>query len=123
MALACLLIYGADYARREHYLAGLIRQQSAVRRAAVILEGIPAGDAALDDLANLISLQRLASGCFCCAGKLVFQVAIRRSLRHAPDFFALALNDASHAELLLTTLQSSDYANWFESIEGLQLPS
>lgn len=121
MPSSCLIIYGADYARREHYLAGLIQADNRIQAAAIILEGIPAGQAILDQVPQVKSLQRLASGCFCCAGKLVFEVAIRHSLRQAPDFLALALNQASHLDLLRATLLSPDYASYLGQLDFLEL--
>lgn len=107
---------GADYARREAGLAAWLAQNTQIQRAAIILEGLPSGHGELSDTSQVSHLQRLASGCLCCAGKLVFQVSIQRSLKQAPDLLVIAIDQAEHLAQLHDLLTNSQYAAHLSNI-------
>lgn len=101
--LATTLVAGGSMAERETVLA-----QITMPTAAVIIEGLPTGQAVFPDAQQLI---RLAPACLCCAGNLVLTVHLNRLLRQTPPPSALfiVLHNAEHLPQLRAQLVNSPY--------------
>ena len=93
------IVSGGSYQQREQCIARLLTEAQpplhASRKAAVILEGLPAGAEALHASAQL-NVQRVAPGCFCCIGSLTLRVTINRALKLKPAHLFLAVASGEH---------------------------
>lgn len=106
------LVSGGSYAQRESAIAAAILSEPAAATnavtSAVILEGLPDGNHALQPSPTL-QIQRIAPGCLCCIGNLVMRVTLNRILQRPPKRLYLGLADAAHREKLLEFLQQAPY--------------
>ncbi len=102
------LVFGGNHAARERAIA--VAAANSVRSSAII-EGIPSGEAALDEVpANAdFELFRVAAGCPCCHGNLTMRVTLNRALRRRPERLYLSLSNAAHKAEVLSFLQEPQY--------------
>lgn len=103
------LVIGADAGAREAIIAEAVDSSLPT---AVILEGLPSGDAPLAELAAshpLLSVMRIAPGCICCNGNLTMRVTLNRLLRQSPQRLFISLADSSHLERIVLFLSQEPY--------------
>ncbi|WP_339935866.1 GTPase [Undibacterium luofuense] len=102
------IVTGADYAAREQAIATAIASFPDSAHA-VLLEGLPQGNASLHPSAQ-IALQRIAPGCICCAGQLTLKVSLNRLLRPRPARLWLAMASSAHYDSLCELLKNAPYS-------------
>lgn len=107
MTLASLVI-GARASLRESAIAS---QLSADQRTAVILEGLPDGNSALDTSQTRtdLNIARIAPGCMHCIGNLVMRVTLNRMLRDKPQRLFISVADTRHLSQLRAFLSNAPY--------------
>ncbi|MFM2107161.1 MAG: hypothetical protein RLZZ513_229 [Pseudomonadota bacterium] len=107
MTVVSLVLGGTPHAR-ESAIASAIAGKL---RCAAIIEGLPSGIAALDQLPPELTLEvaRVAPGCPCCSGNLTVRVTLNRLLKRAPQQLFLSLMDATHRDSVLVFLQEPQY--------------
>ena len=108
--ILCTLVCGADAARRETAIAGLIPPLVSV---AVILEGVHAGTPMLQarETAPALWLSIIGPGCPHCDDGRVLRVTLDRMLRRRPAHLYLGLADATHLPHLQQYLGAVPYAD------------
>ncbi|MBY0557742.1 MAG: GTPase [Burkholderiaceae bacterium] len=100
---------------REALIAARLAQDGQLNTV-VILEGLPSGQAALADLAEVaahpapLQVLRIAPGCLHCSGNLILRVTLNRVLRRPPQRLYLGLASAEHLALLRDFLSAPPYA-------------
>ncbi|MFZ6746414.1 GTPase [Undibacterium sp. JH2W] len=111
------LIHGASYTRREAAIAAsldrLAGNSAATDKNIVILEGLPDGQDILHPT-DLLHINRIAPGCFCCIGNLSLRVTLNRALRQKPANIYLGIASDTHLDKLLLTLQDPTYTKLLE---------
>ncbi|MFZ6731230.1 GTPase [Undibacterium sp. Ji42W] len=111
------LIHGASYTQREAAIAAsltlLAGNGAATDKNIVILEGLPEGQDILQ-ATDLLHVNRIAPGCFCCIGNLSLRVSLNRALRQKPANIYLGIASDAHMDKLLLTLQDPAYINLLE---------
>ncbi|MFM7633512.1 MAG: GTPase [Betaproteobacteria bacterium] len=102
------LVLGGTQDARERAIATAIPKNFLC---AAIIEGLPSGINALDQLAPELELEvaRVAPGCPCCTGNLTVRVTLNRLLKRTPQQLYLSLLDATHRESVLAFLQEPQY--------------
>jgi hypothetical protein len=106
------LVTGATAAAREAAVAADIAMSAPAAPIAIILEGLPAGDSALNappDNFPSLHLARIAPGCLCCTGNLILRVTLNRLLRLRPARCYITLANAQHVERLRVFLSQTPY--------------
>lgn len=125
-----VLVAGGSYLEREKRIATAFNENlsqlnplepSPSALAAVILEGLPTGSSLLQTHSQLL-IERVASGCFCCAGQLVMKVTLHRLLRKHPRYIYIGMIDAQHLANLQHTLSQPPYQTWLKIEKVIQLP-
>ena len=101
------LVSGGSYLQREAAILQAL-QQSPSDMHAVILEGLPDGNALLSASPQL-SLQRIAPGCFCCIGNLPMRVSLNRALRLPVQRLYLGIASSAHLEAIRVALETPPY--------------
>lgn len=104
--VATTLVTGATGREREQAIAADLHQNGALT--AVILEGLPDGQAILTPSPSLL-IERIAPGCLCCTGNLVLRVTLNRLLRRAPARLYIGLANAEHLGQLRSWLGNAPY--------------
>lgn len=107
------LIAGGSYAEREAWIAAALANPVSVShptKAGVLLEGLPSGQLILVNT-DLLRVERIAPGCFCCIGQLAMRVTLQRLLRQQLAHLYIAMNDAQHLPPLRESLSHPQYAN------------
>lgn len=104
------LVYGATGLAREQAIS---RSLDPAEATAVLLEGFPSGNSPLEELSSHPDLRivRIAAGCICCTGNLVFKVTLNRLLRDPPQKLFLSIADALHVEQLRDFLLAAPYGS------------
>jgi hypothetical protein len=102
---AVTLVTGATAALREAAIAAMLEPG---RSAALILEGLPPGNAALGPAPHL-DIARIAPGCPCCAGDLTMRVTLNRMLRRHPAHLYIGLMGTGHLDHLRDFLAAPPY--------------
>lgn len=102
------LVYGASSLAREQAIALSLDPALST---AVLLEGFPSGNSALENRTSHSNLRlaRIAAGCMCCTGNLVLRVTLNRLLRDPPQQLFLSISDAAHVEQLRKFLITAPY--------------
>jgi hypothetical protein len=115
------LVTAASAREREAVITAAIIDADSARanwanppRHAVLLEGLPDGQAQLESLLadRAIPIIRIAAGCLCCSGSVVLRVNINRLLRHKPHRLFIGIATTTHQAQLRTMLQSPPYDAW-----------
>lgn len=117
------LIAGGSYAEREAWIATTLQnlsQQNNPKKFGVLLEGLPTGSMALQ-VSPLLSVERIAPGCFCCIGQIAMRVSLNRLLRQQLEHLFIAINDAQHLPPLRTSLSNPPYASLVNCADVVQL--
>jgi G3E family GTPase len=110
MTVPVTLVTGSAGAQREAAIAAaLLPGQSC----AVILEGLPTGQALLLP-SPLLAVHRIAPGCLCCSGQLVLRVTLNRVLRHRPQRLFIAMASVEHLDQLRSWLSNPPYDQLLE---------
>jgi hypothetical protein len=102
------LVSGGSSESRERAIASMLPSPS--NDAAVVialLEDIPSGQSALDDLA--IQSHRIANCCPCCIGTLPITVTLNKILRQSPTRIYLGLASSHSVESIKKLLKSMPY--------------
>lgn len=103
------LIAGSSYSERE---AWICNQLPLNIKSAVLLEGLPDGESPLGlEITQDLLVERVASGCFCCAGNMVLRVVLNRLIRQKPAQIFIAISQVEHLSALREFLQSPPYAD------------
>lgn len=103
-----ILVAGSSYSQRETWICN---QLSASSKSAILLEGLPSGEQVLPSGPSQgIILERIASGCFCCAGNMVLRVVLNRLIRQRPEQIFIAISQPEHLPSLRDFLSSVNYA-------------
>ena len=102
------LVLGDSHAARERAIAAAANTDVS---SVAIVEGLPSGEAVLDDLPQDVRLDvfRVAPGCPCCSGNLTMRVTLNRALRKRPAHLYLSLSNAEHREQVLNFLREPQY--------------
>jgi len=100
------LVSGGDAAQRETAIAARLDQAN---RNAVLLEGLPSGNATLDGLVPAPLLARIAPACMHCTGNLVMRVTLHRLLRQQPQHLFIAVATDEHIAQLRQFLSVPPY--------------
>lgn len=102
------LVFGGSHAARERAIAAATE---ADLRSVAIVEGLPSGEAVLDELPAGVALEvfRVAPGCPCCSGNMTIRVTLNRVLRQRPDRLYLSLSNAEHKSQVLNFLREPQY--------------
>ena len=80
-------------------------------KSAILLEGLPSGEQVCQTVpAKGIILERIASGCFCCAGNMVLRVVLNRLIRQRPEQNFYCYQPARTSPLIKNFLSSANYA-------------
>jgi hypothetical protein len=104
---ALTLVAGGRAGEREAAIAAALVPGMAV---AVILEGLPDGNATLaGELPGAPHIVRIAPGCLCCAGNMILRVSLNRLLRRRPARLFISLADSAHLEQLRSWLSRAPY--------------
>ncbi|MBC3873511.1 GTPase [Undibacterium flavidum] len=106
------LIAGGSYAEREAWIATALANRASepsLNKSGVLLEGLPSGQLILEN-SPLLSVERIAPGCFCCIGQIAMRVTFHRLLRLQLAHLYIAINDAQHLSSLKDTLSQPQYA-------------
>lgn len=109
---ALTLVAGGSYAEREAWITTALQNlppQEYQQKSGVLLEGLPAGILSLQT-STLLSVERIAPGCFCCIGQLAMRVSLNRLLRQKLGHLFIAINDAQHLAPLQSSLNQPPYA-------------
>jgi hypothetical protein len=104
--VATTLVTGVTGRAREQAIAAALHQNGAF--SAIILEGLPDGQAVLSPSSSLL-IERIAPGCLCCSGNLVLRVTLNRLLRRAPARLYIGVANAEHLDQLRSWLGSAPY--------------
>jgi G3E family GTPase len=107
------LVFGGSHAAREQAIAVAAAKGA---RSTAIIEGMPSGEATLDDMPVDAGFEifRVAAGCPCCHGNLTMRVTLNRALRRRPDHLYLSLSNATHKSQVLSFLQEPQYLSLLE---------
>jgi hypothetical protein len=102
------LVIGATAARREAAIAAALDPAA---ETALILEGLPNGSSALEQLPHFSELHvaRIAPGCLCCTGNLTMRVTLNRILRRRPGRLYIGLATAEHLAQIRQFLAQPPY--------------
>jgi G3E family GTPase len=120
LAAALVLVHGASYRQREAAIAAAVSDLPKNQKIAVILEGLPDGQALLTPHPQL-QIHRIAPGCFCCIGNLTLRVTLNRALRTRPEHIFLALASHEHLDKLEQSLQIPPYHELLTNATRLSL--
>ena len=107
---AATLVSGASAGARERAIAAALEPGATH---AVILEGLPSGEAVLLAAPGLV-IARIAPGCLCCAGNLVLRVTLNRLLRPRPTRLFIGVANGEHLDQLRSWLQAAPYDQLLE---------
>lgn len=107
------LVTGDGGALREAAIAADLADCPSGASCAVLLEGLPDGQAHLTPSSTL-SIQRIAPACLCCTGNLVLRVTLNRILRLRPERLYIGVATTDHLDQLRSWLQSSPYDQLLE---------
>ncbi|OGB27595.1 MAG: GTPase [Burkholderiales bacterium RIFCSPLOWO2_02_FULL_57_36] len=112
------LVTGFSASAREAAIAALLDDFSST---ALILEGMPDGDARFDRFGSAadIQIKRIAPGCVCCIGNLTLRVTLNRILRHPPARLYLSLATATHLDEIKQFLIQAPYDALLELTDDL----
>lgn len=126
------LVSGGSYQQRESAIAAAVQKMQVLagihsaNSVAVILEGLPSGELALQVINDRLSdpatapqtklkptlqIQRIAPGCMCCIGNLAMRVTLNRLLRQKPNYLFLALGNPEHLTQLRDFLSQAPYVD------------
>ena len=107
MTLASLVI-GVRASLRESAIASRL---SSDQSTAVILEGLPDGNSALDasQTHSDLNIARIAPGCMHCIGNLVMRVTLNRMLREKPERLFISVANTEHLQQLREFLSNAPY--------------
>jgi G3E family GTPase len=102
------LVVGGKATDRERAIAGAA---GAGLSNTAIVEGLPTGEAALEQLTTGFDLDvfRIAAGCPCCSGNLTIRVTLNRALKRRPNRLFLSLSNSAHKEKVRHFLQEPPY--------------
>lgn len=102
------LVFGGSHAARERAIAAAIEPELS---SSAIIEGMPSGEAALEDLQQDTDLEvfRVVAGCPCCSGNLTIRVTLNRALKRRPQRLYLSLSNAGHKSQVVNFLQEPQY--------------
>ena len=102
------LVTGSRSALRDAAIAAAIPIHGTT---ALLLEGMPDGNTALDAVGDRpeVSIARVAHGCVCCTGNLVMTVTLNRILRRTPQRIFISLASNAHVTQVRQFLQSAPY--------------
>lgn len=106
------LLAGGSYAEREAWIAATLAKSLphiSPSKSGVLLEGLPTGQLILENT-ELLTVERIAPGCFCCIGQIAMRVTLHRLLRLQLAHLYIAINDAQHLLPLKETLSQPQYA-------------
>ena len=108
------LVLGGSQAARERAIAAAAK---AGVSSVAIVEGLPSGETALEELPEGVNLDvfRVAPGCPCCSGNLTIRVTLNRALRKRPAHLYLSLSNAEHREQVLNFLREPQYRALLET--------
>jgi hypothetical protein len=117
--ISATLVTGANAAVRE---AGIARAIDPALATVILLEGLASGRAELEALASRVPLEviRIAPGCPCCSGNLVFRVSLNRILRRPPAQLYISLASPLHLEKIRRFLSAPPYDTWLQLNQELQ---
>lgn len=113
------LVLGGRAANREATIHSRI---DATQDTAIILEGLPDGHSALDDLpaaTPLLKIARIAPGCMHCTGNLIMRVTLNRILRDKPARLYISVANTEHLEQLRLFLTQAPYDAWLTLDEDI----
>lgn len=113
------LVLGGRAANRESTIHSRI---DATQDTAIILEGLPDGHSALDDLpatAPLLKIARIAPGCMHCTGSLIMRVTLNRILRDKPARLYISVANTEHLEQLRLSLTQAPYDAWLKLTDDI----
>lgn len=106
MTTVTTLVIGGTASAREAAIQPLLADAST----AVILEGLPDGQALLNsDLSRHLEITRIAPSCLCCTGNLVMRVTLNRLLRNQPSRLFIGVASTEHLTALRTFLKEAPY--------------
>lgn len=102
------LVMGARAKDRE---AVILSNIDSSLQTAIILEGLPDGNSALDTLASTpnLTIARIAPGCMCCVGNMIMRVHLNRMLRAKPERLYISVANSEHIEQLRLFLTQAPY--------------
>ena len=105
------LVIGPGAAAREAAIAAELAAEPShpSSTTAIILEGLAAGNSALDQIADKHQLARIAPGCLCCTGNVVLRVTLNRLLRQRPGRIFIGVARSEHLDQLRSWLQGEPY--------------
>ncbi|MFZ6818854.1 GTPase [Undibacterium sp. Ji22W] len=107
-----ILVAGGSYTEREVWIATALADHSPAqpnKKSGVLLEGLPSGQLILEN-SSLLSVERIAPGCFCCIGQIAMRVTFQRLLRLRLAHLYIAINDAQHLSSLKSIFSQAQYA-------------
>jgi len=107
--VATTLVTGPGAAARERSILAQLQAAGPGAAPAIILEGLPSGDAALDTVTPPLTIARIAPGCLCCTGNLVLRVTLNRMLRQRPERLFIGVARSEHLDQLRSWLQTEPY--------------
>ncbi len=107
------LVTGDGAAVREEAIAASLADVPAGASCAVLLEGLPDGQAHLIPSSTL-AIQRIAPACLCCTGNLVLRVTLNRMLRLRPERLYIGVATTDHLDQLRSWLHSPPYDQLLE---------
>ncbi len=102
------LVMGTRAKDRE---AAILSNIDSSLQTAIILEGLPDGNSALDTLASNsnLTIVRIAPGCMCCTGNMIMRVHLNRMLRTKPARLYISVASSEHIEQLRLFLTQTPY--------------
>lgn len=102
------LVIGARAKDRE---AVILSNLDPSLQTAIILEGLPDGNSAIDTLASRPNLHiaRIAPGCMCCTGNMIMRVHLNRMLRTKPARLYISVANSEHIDQLRLFLSQAPY--------------
>ena len=102
------LVIGARAKDRE---AVILSNLNPSLQTAIILEGLPDGNSAIDTLASSpnLTIVRIAPGCMCCVGNMIMRVHLNRMLRTQPERLYISVANSEHIDQLRLFLSEAPY--------------